>query len=660
MTQIDDTTRETLTALCDTIVPPVARAQDPDGFFARRASDVGVPQVLEAMLEGMGDEQRGGLLELLGALAEQGFPRASQRSREQILRNIALLGPDAAAGVGALTSLTLFLFYGLPDEQGRNPAWTTFGYPGPAAAPPQADKPLRPLVPEGDTTLEADVCIVGSGAGGGVMAGVLAERGLHVVVLEAGGYFDDADFDQLEIPAYQNTYWRGGPAPTGDLNISLQAGACLGGGTVINWTNCLRTKDPVRAEWEREHGLEGLAGADFDRHLDAVWERLAVTDRCSDLNGPQKRMKAGAEQLGWSFQTVTRNADPERYSPETAGYMGFGDQTGSKRSTAKTYLQDAADRGAEIVTRCWAERVLVENGRAAGVEATWSDPQTSRSARVTVRAAQVVVACGALESPALLLRSQIGGPAVGEHLRLHPCTATFGFYPEELRSWWGAPHAGLIDEFDDLDGDGYGFLIEGAQYTTAIAGSALPFTTAEAHKDVMSRFRHGGTFIGLLRDRGHGRVTIDHAGMAVPWYSLDDERDVRHTHRALDAQVRLHQAAGATQIAGLAAGLPLWRWGDDLDAFVQRLQRIPLRAGGWKLFAAHQMGTCRMGTDPGTSVAGPWGELHDVKGVWIGDGSAFPTPSGTNPMITIMALAHRNAEAVAAAATATTAAGAAG
>jgi choline dehydrogenase-like flavoprotein len=498
------------------------------------------------------------------------------------------------------------------------------------------------------------VCIVGSGAGGGVMAGVLSERGLKVVVLEAGGYFDDADFAQLEIPAYQNTYWRGGPTPTGDLNVSLQAGSCLGGGTVINWMNCLRTKDPVRQEWERDHGLEGLAGRDFDRHLDAVWERLGVNDRCSDLNGPQQRMKAGAERLGWSFKTVTRNADPERYSPDTAGYIGFGDQTGSKLSTTKTYLRDAADRGAELVTRCWAERILVENGRGAGVEATWSDPQTGRSARVTVRAPQIVVAAGALESPALLLRSQIGGPPVGRYLRLHPCTATFGFYPEEMRSWWGAPHAALVDEFDDLDGDGYGFLLEGAQYTTAIAGSALPFTAPEAHKDFMSRFRHGGTFIGLLRDHGHGRVTIDHAGMAVPWYSLDDERDVRNTHRAIEAQARLHEAAGATQIAGLAAGLPLWRWGDDLGAFVRRLQRIPLRAGGWKLFAAHQMGTCRMGTDPETSVAGPWGELHDVKGVWIGDASAFPTPSGTNPMMTIMALAHRNAEAVAAAAAATT------
>ena len=130
---------------------------------------------------------------------------------------------------------------------------------------------------------------------------------------------------------------------------------------------------------------------------------------------------------------------------------------------------------------------------------------------------------------------------------------------------------------------------------------------------------------------------------------------MRNTHRAIDAQVRLHVAAGAREISALAGGLPRWRVGDDVDAFVARLRRVPLRAGGFKLFAAHQMGTCRMGTDAQQSVANPYGELHDTRGVWIGDASAFPTPSGTNPMITIMALAQRTGEAILAASPATAA-----
>lgn len=640
----------TLRLVCDTVVPSIARADDPDGFWARCATDVGADQALLQTLEAMPPEQQAGLAELLDVMRLQGFDEVSQLSREQILTNLSLASRDAAAGVGALVALTLFFTYGLPDPAtGRNPNWATLGYPGPISPVPDAPKTIAPLVPDGDTTLEADVVIVGSGAGGGLVAGRLSAAGLKVVVLEAGRYTNEADFNQLEIPAYQERFWRGGPTPTADLNVSLQAGACLGGGTVVNWTNSLRTKDWVREQWAAEHGLEDLATGAFDRHLDAVWRELQVNDRCSELNRPQQAMRRGAEQLGWSFATVHRNWDASRHDPAMAGFLGFGDQSGAKQSTLRTSLQDAADRGADIVVGAFCERVLVEGGRAAGVEATWTSEDRTRTAKLTVRAAQVVVAAGALESPGVLLRSGIGGPAAGEHLRLHPCTATFGDYGTDQQAWWGAPHAGLVDEFAGVE-DGYGFLVEGAQYTTALGAAAMPFTTGEGHKQAMSEFRSGGTFIGLVRDHGHGRVTLDAAGRTVPWYALADELDVRSTHRALDAQIRLHHAAGARRIQILAAGLPTWRAGDDLEAFIARAQRIPLRAGGAKLFSAHQMGTCRMGRDPRTSVANPHGELHDTPGVWIGDASAFPTASGTNPMITIMALASRTAEHVARAA----------
>ena len=206
-----------------------------------------------------------------------------------------------------------------------------------------------------------------------------------------------------------------------------------------------------------------------------------------------------------------------------------------------------------------------------------------------------------------------------------------------------------MHEFENIE-EGHGFLIESPQYTTALAAAALPYTDGASHKRVMSNFRYGASLIGLLSDRGHGRVSINRAGKAVPWYSLTDELDLRNARKGIEAQARLHEAAGAQQILAAAIGAPSWRRGDDLDKFIAGTQRIPLGAGGWRLFSAHQMGTCRMGTDPHTSVANPWGELHQVNGVWIGDGSAFPTASGTNPMITIMALAHRNAEAIAAAA----------
>jgi choline dehydrogenase-like flavoprotein len=640
--------RAVLKALCDTVVPSLEREDDPDGFWARSASEVGAPEALEQLIEEtFPPEQQQGVGELLEGLAELGFLTASRLSREQHLRNLLMLGTDAYAGGQALTSLALFLSYGAPDPQtGQNPFWKTLGFPGPVSPAPEADRALKPLVPEGDDLrLEADVCIVGSGAGGGVIAGELATRGLKVVVLEAAGYFDETDFNQLELPAYQNMYWRGGPQQSADMNISLMAGTTLGGGTTINWTNCLRTTPWVREQWAREHGLAGVDGPDYDGHLDAVLERLKANDRCSDLNGSQTRMKEGSEELGWSFHHTVRNVDPELYDPDTAGYIGFGDQSGAKQSTAKTYLTDAAEHGAELVVRCAAQRIVTEGGRAAGVEALFTDPQSGRSAQVVVKAPRVVVAAGSLESPALLLRSGLGGPAVGKNLRLHPTTLVFGTYDEDQRAWWGAPQACVVDEFANVE-DGYGFLIEAAQYTTGLAASALPFSTGEEHKDLMSRYKTGATFIGLVRDHGSGQVTVDDAGQPLVWYSLDDPLDVSNSQRALDAQIRLHHSAGARQISALAGGAPTWTEGDDLEAFITRCQRVPLRAGGHRLFTAHQMGSCRMGSDRETSVANPDGELHDTPGVWIGDGSAFPTSSGTNPMISIMALARRTAEAI--------------
>jgi choline dehydrogenase-like flavoprotein len=646
---VNDDQRAVLRAVCDTVYPRIERADDPDGFWARSAGEMGLPEAVEDLIAQIPDETiRGGLEQLLDVLGQQAFLRMpSQLSREQLLRNVSLASADAAAGVAAIAGMTLFLAYGAPDPStGQNPNWKTFGYPGPGAAPPEVPKPIEVRTPRDGESIEADVCVIGSGAGGGVVAGQLAKQGKKVVVLEAGGYFNESDFAQLELQAYQDMFWRGGPNPSADGNITLQAGTSLGGGTTINWTNCLRTTDWVRADWANDHGLEGLDGSDYDRHLDAVLERIGATDRCSDLNGPQQRMKEAADELGWSFKTIVRNANPDRYSPDTAGYLGFGDQSGAKNSGDRTWLLDAFENGADMYVRTRAQRILTENGRAAGVEAVHVDAEGNVQGAVTVRAPVVVVACGALESPALLLRSGIGGPAAGNYLRLHPCVAVFGSYAEDQRGWWGAPQAGLIDEFADVEA-GHGFLIESVQYAPALIGSAIPWISAEQHKDMLSRAKFGGTFVPLPRDHGHGRVEVDASGEAVPWYSVDDEVDRRVIQLGIEKVAEAHRAGGAVEIAALAAGLPRWRRGDDLGRFVERVQRIPLARGGWRLFTAHQMGTCRMGADPATSVADPWGELHDTKGVWIGDASAFPTASGTNPMVTIMALAHRTAEAIA-------------
>ena len=655
----DGPQRATLAALCDTFIPALAPPegeQDPLGFWGRSATHAVVPEGVEVSLlqAELPEEVLAGMRGLLDALGEAGIAAATpQELREQIVNSFSDQSPEALAGITSLRNIATALFYALPDlGTGRNPTWDAIGYPGPISAPPDRERPLRMRRPEGsDEVISADVCVIGSGAGGGVIAGELAAAGKSVCVLEMGGYYDDRDFDQLELSAYQRLYLNGGPFPTADGQISVVAGKAVGGGTVVNWTNCLRTHEWVRQEWAREHGLDGLDGPEFDAHLDAVSARLHVNAECSDLNGPHQRLQQVCEANGFDFQRTARNTDPERYDPASAAYLGFGDQSGSKLSTAKTYLVDAQANGAEILSGCRAERILIEDGRAAGVEAVFVDPEAppgdGASTRVVVRAPTVVVACGAIESPALLLRSGIGGPATGDFLRLHPTAAVTAYYAEE-QSWsWGPPQSALSHEFANL-GDGHGFLLESAQSTTGLFAGAIPWRSGRDHKRRMKDWSRAAPLISLNREQGHGRVTVDEAGNAVTHYPVTDEVDIRNIRAGVEQLIRIHEQAGAEEIVGSARKAGDWKRGDDLDAFVGEVTSMPIAPREFLLFSAHQMGSCRMGSDPASSVADPRGQLHDTPGVWVGDASAFPSASGTNPMLTIMALARRTAHAIAA------------
>ncbi len=265
----------------------------------------------------------------------------------------------------------------MPDlGTGRNVNWDAIGFPGPLAPPPERERPLnirRPSAPE--ETIEADVCIVGSGAGGGVVAGELAAAGKSVVVLEAGEYHDDADFDGLELSAYQRMYLNGGPFPTAEGQVSIVAGTGVGGGTVINWTNCLRTSDHVRAEWAGEHGLSDLAESDYDGHLDAVFERLGVNGGCSDLSGPHQRLKEACEKLGYRLRVDHPQYRPGRRTrpsrPRTSVSATSRARSSRRRRPTSSTRRPTAPRSSPGPAPCG---VLTEGGRAAGVEAEWSDP----------------------------------------------------------------------------------------------------------------------------------------------------------------------------------------------------------------------------------------------------------------------------------------------
>jgi choline dehydrogenase-like flavoprotein len=646
--------RATLETVFDTFIPAVEVEEGEQGyrdFMARAPSDMGVPaEVEKLMAQAMVPEEIEQFAELLDSLAEHDLAAQPLEARTAIVNATMDSSPEALHGMHALKALAFLFFYGLPDELGRNPNWEPIGYPGPVSAPPSPEEAPKTIPIEevdGDAaTLQADVCVVGSGAGGAVIAAELQQAGRSVLVLEQGPYQNESDFKQLELPGSLELYLGGGLIGSEDGSINVYAGSCLGGGTTVNYMNCLRTPDSIRAEWAR-YGLEGLDSPEYDRHLDAVMERISASTEATSQNRTHRKLIAAFDELGYEHRPIVRNADSSCDDPRVCGYCLTGCQKGCKQGAMRTYLQDAADAGARFVVGCRAERVLASDGRATGVEATLTHADGSQTS-LTVEAPCVVVACGSVESPALLLRSGIGGPAVGKHLRLHPAGLVLGVYEERIEGWIGQIQSEVSDRFARLEGD-HGFLFEGVGMLPGLIAAAAPWTDGRKHKEEQARtFAHLAPFVTVARDHGEGEVVIDDYGRAVVRWSLSDEVDRRLFVRANAEMARLHRAAGAKEVMTLHRKPVSWMQGEDFDRFLRSIEEAPYEAHEVAIFTAHQLCSCRMGSDPADSVADGRGQLHDTDGVWIGDASAFPTASGVNPMVSIMALARRTAGAIAA------------
>ncbi len=587
--------------------------------FAPGAVEQGVPEAVRDAMEHDLSRRERQRLQLLLRTWLPGYSRLGQSRRETVLRGWRDSPvPLMRTGFQALRKAALAFAYMLPGR------WEAIGYPGPLG--PHADAPgprLEPIEPHGPLELECDVCVIGSGAGGGVAAAVLAAAGLDVVVLEAGGYWSERDFDGAERTGLRRLYRGGGASATDDQGVGLIAGACLGGGTVVNYSTSFRTPDEVLEEWE---GL-GFPSAELGSSLDAVCERLGVN---SDHNLPSRRdevMRRGLESLGWHVDVMPRDVVGCDQGV-VCGYCGYGCPLGAKQSTLRTWLEDAAAAGARIVVETKARRVLLEQGRVAGVEA----------GAVQLRARAVVAAAGAIETPALLLRSGLRNPNVGRGLRLHPATAVFGIFDEEIRPWEGTMQALYSDQHRHLDG-GYGIKYETVPAHPALLTAAVPWDGAAEHARLMASLPRLSGIAVIPRDRGSGRVRIGRDGEPIVTYRLaaDDER---HLATGVDGAGRILSAAGAREVFSANARLQPFIDGFPAGAF-------RFGPGRGALYSFHIMGSARMGGSPATSAANASGETWEVPNLVVADGSAFPTASGVNPMITIEAIAHLNASRLA-------------
>ncbi len=611
--------RRSLDAICETFCPGALEARVP-----------------ELLLELTPQPELAGLMRLLSIWdrpfvhgRRRRFSALTREEREAVLRSWcdSRLGPKRQAFQG-LRKGAAIPYYGTVGVD---------GYPGPLGAVSDRARTIRPLRVGGDVALECDVCVVGSGAGGGTAAAVLAAAGLDVIVLEAGGHYEAADFDGDELSAYRRFYEGAAALTTSDGGIGLLAGCCLGGTTLVNYTTSFRTPDAVRQEWGGP-----FVSTDFEGALDAVCARLGVGTGEAEPSARDQAMARGLKALGWHVATMPRNVrgcDQGR----VCGYCGFGCALGAKQSTLVTWLEDAQRDGARILVRTRARRVLVERGAARGVEA-----ETSAGQRVSVRARAIAVAAGALHTPALLRRSGVGNEHVGRHLHLHPVTGVLGEFAEEIRPWEGTIQARYSDQHSDLDGEGYGLKYETAPVHPGVLAAYGPWRSASQHRALLGALPHISGIGLLLRDRSEGEVRVGRNGSPRVRYRLG-AADVEHVRVGLDGAAQILEAAGAGRIiSSHSGGVSYEPSRGSRGQFLHDADACGYGAGRCVFYAFHLMGSARMGDSSRTSACDHEGRVRGTKNVVVVDGSTFPGASGVNPMVTIEAIAHRNASILAA------------
>ncbi len=655
-----DADRATVARLVDALLP--AEAATNEGSAYPVASAVGiVPLVLERIGE-LPREQRTAFERLLRIVDRRGwnlllhgsfvrFRDLDPRSQAEYLRRWSVSRWAAKRrGFQAIKQLAATLYFSHPTVDGTHPLWRRIGYEPPVGRSDPGPPPIPVTRPIGPIDAEYDVCVIGSGAGGSVIAARLAAAGRSVAVLEAGAACNPAEYPRIERDAQSAMFAGRGTLTTSDASIALLAGATLGGSTAVNWMTCLPPRPEARREWADATEDPTLLGAEFDRALSEVSRRLDVGTAESDVRGSNDVIRRGCRALGYvegrDWSILPRNA---RGCRSRCGFCVFGCPYGARRGAYETYLADAVAAGARIFASTTVDELVVERGRAREVRATYRE--SGRSFPVRIRAPAIVLAAGALETPAILLRSGLSSPGIGRGLRLDPTTAVAGEFPTSVRPWDGPMQTVAVVRFQATDPGAHGPWIEAAPTHPGLAAAALPWEAPGPYRRRLERLDRVATPIVLVRDVGEGRVRLGPDRRAMFDYTLT-RGDRSHLAHGIVQAAWILRAAGATRISSLHT--PPLEVGDgrgpisraQFDEFTEEVERRGIRASAIALFSAHPMGSARAGTDPRSCAADPTGRVYGAEGLWIGDGSILPSAPGANPMISIMAFAHRTADRI--------------
>ncbi|KAI0131657.1 long-chain fatty alcohol dehydrogenase [Hypoxylon sp. NC0597] len=522
-------------------------------------------------------------------------------------------------------------------------------------------------------TVDTDVIIVGSGCGGAVCAKVLAEAGHSVIVVDKGYYFPPSQLPMTAEAANEFLYEGGGAVRSVNGTINVLAGSCWGGGGTVNWSVSLQPQGFVRQEWADE-GLSFFTTQEFQNCLDRVSDFMGVSDTQIRHNHGSNVILNGSKKLGWTAKPCPQNTGgAEHY----CGRCALGCGSGEKQGPTASWLPAASKAGAKFIEGFNVSKVLFDENRkskqAVGVIGTWTSrdkdgnvhtPESNRiQKQLRIRAKKVIVACGTLHSPLLLMRSGLKNPHICKHLHLHPVCHLNASFDEDVKGWEGGILTSVCSSFENLDGKGHGVKLEPSSMIPYMFLYGHPWRSALQWKLDALRCRQMNTYIALARDRDTGRVYPDpDDGRPIIDYN-PSAFDRKHILTGIIALAKLCYIEGATEIWPFIESVPSFvrrskpteptseaNQGEkdtidqgindpDFVDWLKTVERAGISFPDATFTSAHQMGTCRMSAHPARGVVDPEGRVWESQNLYVADASVFPSASGVNPMITAMAIA---------------------